>query len=110
MGQISRLISCFDCGHPVSPNALACPSCGSKHLAGPPVTGIDKRMHNVEARNDRNVIVIAAALGVLGAFLGVHAGSGPLSATLMGFGYGVVGVIVGVPLAAFINVTRRLWH
>lgn len=110
MGQIGRLISCFDCGNPVSPNAMACPSCGSKQLAGPPVTGLDKRMHNVEARNDRNMIVIAAALGALGASLGVHAGSGPLTATLLGLAYGVIGIIIGVPLAAFVNITRRLWY
>lgn len=111
MGRVLKLIDCFDCGHAVSVNATACPSCGSKHLAGPPTLGRRRKpIHNVEARNDRNMFVIAGTLGLLGGAYGFATSSGPWTAALFGTAYALVGVLVGVPLAGFFNFTRRLWH
>lgn len=106
-----KLIDCYDCGRAVSLNATACPSCGSKHLAGPPTLGRKRKpIHNVEGRNDRNVIVLAGTLCVLGIVYGIATSSGPWTATLFACAYGLLGILVGVPVAAFFNITRRLWH
>ena len=108
MGQ--KLIDCYDCGHAVSLNATACPSCGSRHLAGPPILGRKRKpIHNVEARNDRNMFVIAGALGAIGAVYGIVTSPGPWTATLFGIGYGTAGILFGVPAAGLFNITRRLW-
>lgn len=110
MGRIQKLIDCYDCGHSVSANAAACPSCGSRHLAGPPTLGRKRKpIHNVEARNDRNMFAIAGTLGAIGAVYGVATSSGPWTATLFGVAYGTAGILIGVPLAGFFNITRRLW-
>ncbi|WP_157095069.1 hypothetical protein [Bradyrhizobium sp. AT1] len=110
MGQVLKLINCFDCGHAVSVNATACPGCGSKHLAGPPTLGRKRTpIPNVEARNDRNIFVIAGMLGAIGAVYGVATSLGPWTAALLGIAYGVGGVLIGVPLAGLLNITRRLW-
>lgn len=111
MAPINKLIDCHDCGHPVSGNAAACPACGSKEPFGPPVLHRTRPpIHNVEARNDRNMIVFAGVLGALGAAYGFATSTGPLSAALLVTSYGILGVLVGVPLAALINITRRLWR
>jgi len=111
MGRIQNLIDCHDCGHAVSANAAACPSCGSRHPFGLPKLGRRRTpIHNVEARNDRNVIVIAGTLCALGASYGFATSSGPWTATMFSVAYGTVGILVGVPVAALFNITRRLWH
>jgi hypothetical protein len=55
------------------------------------------------------MIAIAGTLGALGAFYGIATGSGPWTATMLAIAYATVGVLVGVPLAALFNITRRLW-
>ncbi|GMO58239.1 hypothetical protein BwSF12_75290 [Bradyrhizobium ottawaense] len=99
MGQ--KLIDCYDCGQAVSLNASACPSCGSRHLAGPPTLGRKRKpIPNVEAKNDRNMFVIPGTLGTLGALYGIATSSGPWTATLFGIAYGTFGIVVGVPWQA----------
>jgi len=111
MGRVQKLIDCYDCGHSVSGNAAACPSCGSRHPFGPPVLSHRRApIHNVEARNDRNMFAIAGALGALAAAYGIATSSGPWTAALFGIAYGLAGVLVGVPLAGLFNITRRLWQ
>ena len=56
------------------------------------------------------MIVIALAFGLVGMLYGIGTSSGPVNATLLGLAYGVVGILVGVPVAAFVNITRRLWR
>lgn len=110
MGQVQKLINCSDCGHAVSLSAAACPSCGSRHLAGPPVLSRKRKpIRRVEDRNDRNMFVIAGTLGAIGAVYGIATSSGPWTATLFAVAYGLLGILVGVPLAGFLSMTRRLW-
>src|SRR4051795_12631019 len=111
MGQTKKLIDCHDCDHPVSPSASACPNCGSKVPFGPPVLHRKRPpIYNIEARNDRNMVVFAVTLGGLGAAYGFATSAGPLSAALLVTSYGMLGVLAGVPLAALFNITRRLWR
>ncbi|WP_165637386.1 hypothetical protein [Bradyrhizobium shewense] len=56
------------------------------------------------------MFVIAGTLGAFGAFYGIATSSGAWTATLFAMAYGLAGVLVGVPLAGFLNITRRLWH
>lgn len=107
----NKLIGCHDCDHLVSPSALACPNCGSKQPFGPPILHRKRPpIYNVEARNDRNMIVFACVLGGLGAACGFATSAGPISAALLATSYGMIGILVGVPLAALVNITRRLWR
>lgn len=77
---------------------------------GPPTLGRKQRpIRNIEARNDRNMFVMAGTLGAIGAFYGVATSSGAWTAALFAVAYGLVGILVGVPLAGFFNITRRLW-
>lgn len=111
MGRTKKLIDCHDCDHPVSPSASACPNCGSKVPFGPPILHRKRPpIYNVEARNDRNMVVFAGTLGGLGAAYGFATSAGPLSAALLVTSYGMLGVLAGVPLAALFNITRRLWR
>lgn len=107
-----KLISCHDCNSPVSSSASACPKCGSRQPAGPPNATHRKRppIYNVEARNDRNMIAIAIGLGVFGVLYGIGTSSGPVGGFVLGILYGVVGILIGVPVAFLVNITRRLWH
>ncbi|WP_194402060.1 hypothetical protein [Bradyrhizobium sp. CCBAU 53351] len=56
------------------------------------------------------MFVIAGALGAIGGAYGIATSSGPWTATLFGIAYGLAGILIGVPLAGFLNITRRLWH
>ncbi|WP_164935047.1 hypothetical protein [Bradyrhizobium zhanjiangense] len=56
------------------------------------------------------MIVIAGALGGLGAAYGIATSSGPWMAALFAIAYGTVGILLGVPFAGFLNLTRRLWQ
>ncbi|WP_234678915.1 hypothetical protein [Bradyrhizobium monzae] len=55
------------------------------------------------------MFIIAGTLGAIGAVYGVATSSGPWTATLFGIAYGAAGILFGVPLAGFLNFTRRLW-
>src|SRR4051794_27450294 len=110
MGRVQKLICCHDCGHSVSGSAAACPNCGSRHPFGPPALGRKPSIHNVEARNDRNMFVIAGTLGAIGAVYAIATSTGPWTATLFAIAYATAGSVIGVPLAGFFNITRRLWH
>lgn len=55
------------------------------------------------------MFAIAGTLGAIGAVYGMATSSGPWTATLFGVAYGTAGILIGVPLAGFFNVTRRLW-
>jgi hypothetical protein len=56
------------------------------------------------------MVVSALSFGAVGLLYGIGTSSGPISAVLLGLAYGMVGIIVGVPVAALFNITRRLWQ
>ncbi|MCK1302939.1 hypothetical protein IVB33_29080 [Bradyrhizobium sp. 24] len=55
------------------------------------------------------MFLIAGTLCALGTFYGFATSSGQWSATMLMVAYGTVGILVGVPVAALFNITRRLW-
>jgi hypothetical protein len=107
---LMELINCHDCGGPISYTALRCPQCGSSEPTGPyRHNRKEARRLGLEQRNDRNLIIVMATLGPIGAFYGVETSSSSLGAVLLALCYGFVGVAIGAPLAFAINVTR-IWR
>jgi len=105
----TELIKCHDCGGAVSFRAANCPHCGSVEPAGPYVFNRkEARRHRIEERNDRNLVVVTLSCGLVAGLYGAAGGASTLGAVLAGFGYGMVGVLVGVPIAFAINITRNL--
>jgi ribosomal protein L37E len=103
----AELITCHDCSKSVSFSAKACPHCGSSEPAGPyQWSRKEARRHNIEGRNDRNMIILAIVLGAVGAFYGASTSASSFGAVLSGFCYGLIGVSAGMCLAFVINVTR----
>ncbi|SFI32831.1 hypothetical protein SAMN05216525_107132 [Bradyrhizobium sp. Gha] len=100
-----ELIDCHDCGAPVSFSAAACPTCGSREPTGPYVQSRAERLrHRAEEKNDHTLL----AMTVLCLGIGFSYGSlmvGPWGAV----GYGLIGVIIGVPAGFIMNVSRRLF-
>jgi hypothetical protein len=91
----------------VSFSAVACPQCGSREPAGPyKMSAKEARRHRGEERNDRNLATISLALGGIGALYGLASGSSALGTIIAVIGYGLLGVMVGVPLAFAVNMTR----
>ena len=105
----TELIDCHDCAGPVSFRAPTCPHCGSPEPAGPHVFSREElRRHRVEYRNDINLLVTSLACAVAGALYGAIISSNVPGAILHGLFYGVLGLLVGVPVAFAINMTRGL--
>ncbi len=104
-----ELIECHDCGGAVSFRAVNCPHCGSAEPAGPYVFNRkEARRHRIEERNDRNLVVVTLSCGLVGALYGAGGSASMLGAVAAGFGYGMLGMLVGVPVAFAINITRNL--
>ena len=105
----TELIKCHDCGGAVSFRAANCPHCGSLEPGGPYVFNRkEARRHRIEERNDRNLVIVSLACGLLGAIYGASGSATMVAAVLSGLVYGLAGVVIGVPIAFAINVTRRL--
>jgi hypothetical protein len=102
------LINCHDCGKPVSLSARQCAQCGSKEPAGPyRLSKRAARRNGAEARNDRNLILMMVMLGAVGALYGIETGSNWMREAVGALLYGFVGIVVGVPIAFAINMTRN---
>ena len=104
-----ELIDCYDCGRAVSFRASSCPHCGSIEPSGPYVMSRrEKRQHRIEARNDHNLALATIGCTALGVMFGVLTSSSTLGAVVAGIGYGLAGLLVGVPVGFVINITRHL--
>jgi hypothetical protein len=104
-----ELIDCHDCGGQVSFRAASCPHCGSLEPSGSYVfSKREIRRHRIEQRNDANLIVTSAACTAAGALYGAIGGVTTAGAILGGLIYGLAGLLVGVPIAFAINVTRGI--
>jgi hypothetical protein len=104
-----ELINCHDCGKDVSFSAASCPHCGSIEPSGPyAFSRREARRFRAEQRNDNMLILTAAGCCCVGALYGIALSSSTLGAIASGIGYGLLGLLVGVPVAFAINVTRRL--
>ena len=105
----TELIRCHDCGGAVSFRAANCPHCGSLKPGGPYVFNRkEARRHRIEERNDRNLVIVSLCCGLVGALYGASGSATIFAATVAGLSYGLIGVVVGVPIAFAINITRRL--
>lgn len=105
----AELIDCEDCGKPVSFSAKSCPHCGSAEPSGPYVfSRREARRLRLEQRNDSNLVVTTVACAGGGALYGVLVSTNTLGAIIWGVGYGLTGLLVGVPIGFAINFTRRL--
>ncbi len=108
-GRQTELIRCPDCGNAVSFSASSCPHCGSTEPRGPYVHDVrELRQHRIEERNDRNLMVAVLACGALGALFGALTASSLSWALVAGTGYGGLGMLLGVPVAFVVNMTRHL--
>jgi ribosomal protein L40E len=107
--RFQELISCHDCGGRMSFSAAACPHCGSTEPRGPYIhSRSELRRFRAEERNDRTLAISVLACGAAGAFYGVAIASTTLWKALLGTGYGCLGLLVGVPVAFIINMTRHV--
>jgi hypothetical protein len=105
----AELTECHDCGGAVSFRAANCPHCGSLEPAGAYVFNRkEARRHRIEERNDRNLVVVALSCGLVGGLYGAGGSASMLGAVLAGFSYGMLGVMIGVPIAFAINITRHI--
>lgn len=105
----TELTGCHDCGGRISFRAPSCPHCGSPEPSGPYVfSREDLRRHRIEYRNDINLAVTSLACAAAGGLYGAIVSSTGLGAILHGLIYAGLGLLVGVPVAFAINVTRGL--
>jgi hypothetical protein len=87
-------IHCQECGRPGPFSPLGCPKCGEVRLRA--------------KQQNHTLIVTTVACGYVGGLYGSLFGASTPTAILAGFDYGMVGVLVGVPIGFAINLTRRL--
>jgi hypothetical protein len=84
------------------------PGCGSIEPAGPcRHNRKELRRHRIEERNDRSPIATMVVLGAIGGFYGVETSSSGFGAVALSTAYGFVGVLIAVPLAFAVNLTRN---
>jgi hypothetical protein len=115
-GPEVEIINCHDCRRPVSFSAAVCPHCGSREPAGTyQFSKRETRKFRIEDRNDNYLVRTTLLLGVIGMLYGIVVGQrsesswyGVQSAIIVmsAVGYGVLGVLIGVPIAATINMYR----
>jgi hypothetical protein len=104
-----ELTSCHDCGNRVSFSAASCPHCGSIEPRGPYVhSRLELRRLRAEERNDHTLMVMVLACGIGGVLYGIVMATSPLWKILLATGYGCLGVLIGVPIAFIVNMTRHL--
>jgi hypothetical protein len=113
-----EVISCHDCHGVVSFSATRCPHCGSTEPSGPyQFSKKEVRNFQIEQRNDNYLIKTSLLSGAIGLLYGIVVGrkSGTESSlygvqsaiiVLGAIWYGLIGLMIGVPLAAIINLYR----
>ena len=115
-----EVIKCHDCKRPVSFSAACCPHCGSKEPAGPyQFSKKEARKFRIEDKNDNYLVRTVLLLGLIGTLYGTFVGQknesswyGVQTAIIImsAAWYGLIGVLVGVPVAATVNMYRSARH
>ena len=117
-----EVIRCHDCKCSVSFTAAHCPHCGSKEPAGPyQFSKREARKFRREDKNDNYLVRTTLLIGFLRLLYGIVVGrkSGSESTWYGVQGavivmnaalYGFLGVLLGVPVAATINIFRTARH
>lgn len=101
------LVDCPDCGSKLSRSAHRCPQCGATELHGPLRLGRRApRIIGIEGKNDSTLAICSLTGGALGACYGYAVSSGAISAMVWVPLYGLLGLMIGVPLAFAINLMR----
>jgi hypothetical protein len=104
-----ELIEFHDCGKAVSFSTASCPHCGSIEPSGTyAFSKREVRRFRAEQRNDNMLVVTTLGCCCAGVLYGIMLSSSTFGAILAGIGYGLVGLLIGVPVAFAINITRRL--
>src|ERR1700737_5431213 len=111
-----EVIKCHDCRRSVSFSASYCPHCGSKEPAGTyQFSKKEARKFRIEDRNDNYLVRTTLLLGLIGMLYGIVVGQRSESSwygvktTIIiasAVWYGLIGVLVGVPVPAPINMYR----
>jgi hypothetical protein len=104
-----EIIRCHDCKHAVSFSAASCPHCGSTEPTGPyKFSKKEARSYRIEQRNDNNLVVTTLAFGAIAASYGVLVNlPSVFAATVAGLAYGLLGLLIGAPLAFTVNMVRH---
>jgi hypothetical protein len=115
-----EVIYCHDCKRPVSFSAAFCPHCGSREPAGPyQFSKKEARKFRIEDKNDNYLVRTVLLLGLIGMLYGIVVGQKSESSwygvqttiiVMSAAWYGLIGVLVGVPVAATINMYRSARH
>jgi len=115
-----EVIKCHDCKRPVSFSAAFRPHCGSKEPAGPyQFSKKEARKFRIEDKNDNYLVRTVLLLGLIGTLYGTFVGQknesswyGVQTAIIImsAAWYGLIGVLVGVPVAATVNMYRSARH
>ncbi len=115
-----ELINCHDCKRPVSFSAAYCPHCGSKEPAGTyQFSKKEARKFRIEDKNDNYLVRTVLLLGLIGMLYGIVVGQKSESSwygvqttiiVISAAWYGLIGVLVGVPVAGTINMYRSARH
>jgi hypothetical protein len=115
-----EVIKCHDCKRPVSFSAAFCPHCRSKEPAGPyQFSKKEARKFRIEDKNDNYLVRTVLLLGLIGTLYGTFVGQknesswyGVQTAIIImsAAWYGLIGVLVGVPVAATVNMYRSARH
>ncbi len=101
--------ACHDCGKSISFSARTCPHCGSTEQFGPyQFSAREARLHRIEDRNDRRLAVSAMTFGALGAAYGFATSTSAVGAFFAVAAYGLLGLIIGVPVGFAINFMRSM--
>ena len=115
-----EVINCHDCKRPVSFSAAYCPHCGSREPAGTyQFSKKEAGKFRIEDKNDNYLVRTTLLLGLIGMLYGIVVGQRSESSwygvktTIIiasAVWYGLIGVLVGVPVAATINMYRSARH
>jgi hypothetical protein len=118
-GAEMEVISCHDCKRFVSFTASYCPHCGFKEPAGAyQFSKREARKFRIEDKNDNYLVRTTLLLGLIGMLYGIVVGQRGESSwygetaviVVSAAWYGLIGVLVGVPVAATINMYRSARH
>ena len=115
-----EIIKCHDCRRSVSFSASYCPHCGSKEPAGTyQFSKKEARKFRIEDRNDNYLVRTTLLLGLIGMLYGIVVGQRSESSwygvqtaviVISAAWYGLIGLLIGVPLAAAVNMYRSARH
>jgi hypothetical protein len=115
-----EVIKCHDCRRSVSFSASDCPHCGSKEPAGTyQFSKKEARKFRIEDRNDNYLVRTTLLLGLIGMLYGIVVGQRSESSwygvqtaviVISAAWYGLIGLLIGVPLATAVNMYRSARH